>query len=381
MSERFIVGLDAGSSKICVMVVRERRGERDMIGYGLAPSEGIKKGVVVDIEAASGAVKRAVSEAASASGVHIKAVYAGTAGAHVKCLRSSGETGMRSDKVTEKDMQRAVEAASVVYVPLERETLHMFPAGYALDGLEGIARPLGMSGFRVGVDICVITASHAAVDNLKRCCETAGLRVIKTVFEPVAAAQALIVADSNRSCTAVVDVGGGKTGIVVYRNGLLQRASVLPVGGDNVTNDIAVGLGVSLREAAKLKKEHGLGRGGGERLAEIIHARAEEILELVKDEILSVCTPSLVVITGGTALLKGIDKVARTVLGRQVRVGAPEGAKFNSPIYSTCVGLALYGSGVESYFYAGALDGVMDRGRDFTGAYSKIKGWDSGRAN
>lgn len=392
MSRKFVVGLDIGTTKVCALVAKAGLGGQEIMGWGMARASGLDKGVVVDMDAASEAIGKAVSEAEISSGVEVKAAYVGVAGSHVKCLESYGATGIKGKEVTKKDVDRAIDSAAAMYVPLDREVLHVLPAHFVIDGQDGIVRPEGMSGVRLEARVRVITASQPAVDNLVRCCERAGVRVIDTVFEPVVSSQAVLRPDELSSGVVIVDIGGGTTDIAVYRDGTLRHASVLAVGGNHITNDIAIGLKLSRQEAEKVKEQYGRAAGGldspgdidvtgmngrkkisAQYLTDIVVSRCEEIFELIRHEIWECSVdstgsiPACVVLTGGTALLKGIERVAETSLGLPVRVGVPEngglpvGDMFHGPVYSTCVGLMLHGLETERGVYEDLLHEVADR--------------------
>ncbi len=393
MGAKYVLGLDIGTTKVCAVVARAEGESAEIIGAGITPSRGMKKGVVVDMEAASASVARAVSLAGKSSGVELKAAYIGVAGGHILCQESYGATGIKGKEVTRKDVDRVMESASTVFVPLEREVLHVLPTDYAVDGQGGVVRPLGMSGVRLEANVRVITASQAALENLLRCCEDAGITVIEMVFEPIASFKAVAREYETASGVAVVDIGGGTTDVAVYREGGLRHAAVLPVGGGHLTNDIAIGLKVSPEEAERVKKDYGYALrdrkrdlheemevtdlDGGKRtmpvryLGEMLLPRCEEIFELIGEEIrraLLYTSSSCVVLTGGAALLEGMDRVAEAKLGVPVRVGLPANASAGafrdlaeSPMYSTSVGLMLYGLQAERGMYDDILLGLREK--------------------
>jgi cell division protein FtsA len=393
MGAKYILGLDIGTTKVCAVVAKAEGESAEIIGAGITPSRGMKKGVVVDMEAATASVARAVSLAGKSSGVELKAAYVGVAGGHILCQESYGATGIKGKEVTRKDVDRVIEAASTVFVPLEREVLHVLPTDFTVDGQGGVARPLGMSGVRLEANVRVITASQAALENLVRCCEDAGITVIEIIFEPIASFKAVARTYEAASAVAVVDIGGGTTDVAVYREGGLRHASVLPVGGGHLTNDIAIGLKVSTDEAERVKKEYGYALWNGKRsgpeemevmdldgerkkmparyLGEILLPRCEEIFELIGEEIrraLLYTSSSCVVLTGGAALLEGLDRVAEAKLGVPVRVGLPANASApalreltESPMYSTSVGLMLYGLQAERGVYDDLVLGLREK--------------------
>jgi cell division protein FtsA len=387
MREKFILGLDIGTTKVSAVVGKVSGRSVELAGMGLSVSNGMKKGMVVDIEAASEAVGKAVREAERSSGVELKAAYMGVAGGHIECIRSFGASGIKGKEISRKDIQRVMESASAMYVPLDREVIHVMPSGFTIDGQGGIARPVGMSGFRLQADVNVITASQAAVENLQRCCERAGLSVIDAVFGPIASCHATVGPEVLEAGVVVVDMGGGTSDIAVYMEGMLRHASVLPVGGKHFTNDIAVGLKVSHAEAERIKKQYGCvvacddpseemdvtGFDQGRRktplryLAEIVTPRSEELFRLIAREIEEARLPeppSCVVLTGGVSLMKGADRMAEATLGLPVMIGVPQdrvevcvGEELRDPIFSAGVGLVMYGMKKEK----GTYDELLER--------------------
>ena len=399
MKRGFIVGLDVGTTKICAVVGEVVNGELEIRGVSTSASKGLRKGVVVDIESTVESIKNAVKTAESFTGVEINAVYVGIAGNHIKGFNSYGAVGIRGKEVTCKDIERVIDSAKAVYVPLDREVLHVIPAGYILDGQDGIRDPSGMMGVRLEAKVYIVTGAVASVQNLLKCCEKVGLEVVDIVFEPLASAEAILTDDEKDLGVAIVDIGGGTTDIILYKNGCLRHTSVLAIGGNHFTNDIAVGLRVSISEAERVKKSFGFAitsmvadseeidiiqAGQGRKilrryLSEIIQPRTEELLDLIKGELRSCSGYDIastgVVFTGGGSLLEGLDRMAEALLGLPVRLGFPkdlEGCKdiINNPMYATGVGLVLYGLETESsrVFYPDA----------FTGIFGKMKDWVKG---
>jgi cell division protein FtsA len=396
--EGIIVGLDVGTTKVCAVVGEVVEDELEIRGVGASTSTGLKKGVVINIEPTVESIKKAVKEAESFTGVQISSVYVGITGAHVKGFNSYGAVGIRSDEVTPLDVQRAIESAKAVYIPLDREVLHVLPTGYILDGQDGIRDPIGMAGVRLEAKVHIITAAVSSVQNLLKCCEKAGLEVIEVVFQPLASTEAILTDDEKELGVAVVDLGG-TTDIILYKDGWLRHLSVLTIGGNHFTNDVAIGLRVSMSEAERLKKSFGCAmasmvkedelidiiQAGQDRkiprkyLSEIIQPRAEELLDLIKGELLS-CSgydiaSSGIVLTGGGSLLAGLDRMAEAILGLPVRVGYPDcvngcRGNINNPMHATGVGLVLYGFNIEvkEIYYRNTL----------TGIFGKMRNWVSG---
>jgi cell division protein FtsA len=398
MKHPITVGLDVGTSKVCGVALKPGPAGASILGMGVAPSTGLRKGMIMNVDATVDSIRSAVREAESSAGIKIKTVSVGISGAHIQAHASSGATGVRGKEVAEADIDRALDSARAVYFPLEREVLHVIPEEYVLDGQDGIADPSGMAGVRLEARVRIITAGIAAVQNLLNCCERAGIEVADIVFGPLASAASSLRQDERDYGVILLDIGGGTTDFALFYEGSLRHASVFGVGGHHITQDLAVGLKVGLSEAEKIKKtqgtavvagsadceEIGITRSGGQTdklprryIPEIIQPRCEEILELVKDEIekcsgydKAVCG---VVLTGGTCLLPGFDRLSEAVLGLPVRIGVPlnmEGAKtqIESPVYCTGVGLATYDYEPDTTeaVYAEMMKGVFGRVKIWT---------------
>ncbi|MEJ2192266.1 MAG: cell division protein FtsA [Nitrospirota bacterium] len=392
MSGTFIVGLDIGSQKVCAVVAASHGNGVRVVGAGEAPARGLKAGMVVDMEAATLAVREALAEAERTSGVKIRAVYAAIAGSHVRCSESTGAAGVKRGEVTWRDMERAVQSAANLYVPLNRELLHALPVSYALDGQGDIVRPLGMRGVRLEARVMAITAAQAAVENMLGCCEGAGVEVIEAVFGPLAASHAVLREAEREAGVLLIDVGAGTTDVALFKGGTLRHAFSIPVAGSHLTGDLAIGLRISREEAERVKHEEGFalpagaGQSGatikvhgleGERrtiprnyMGEILLPRCEEIFELLRDglgdPLLYTC--SVAVLTGGSAVLPAMDRVLEAVLGITVRTGVPEGPPaqgLEGPAYATALGLMLYGNEVEAQPPGGVLTTAGERLRQW----------------
>jgi cell division protein FtsA len=373
--EEIIVGLDIGTTKICAIVAvrREDDGPVEVIGLGTHPSRGLRKGVVVDIESTVESVKQAIEEAELMAGVEIHTVYTGIAGGHIKGFNSRGVIAVRDDEVTRHDVQRVIDAAKAVAIPMDREILHVIPQEFILDGQEGIKDPLGMSGVRLEADVHIITSAATTMQNIVKCVNRAGLDVAGVILQPLASSEAVLRPEEKEQGVAMVDIGGGTTDLAMFLDNSLWHTAVLGIGGNHLTNDIAVGLRTPAVEAERIKLRHGcamtpLVRGdemvevpsvGGRQprvlprqlLAEIIEPRVEEIFSLVAQEIRRTGHEEQIVsgavLTGGAALTEGIIEVAERVLGMPVRRGAPLNVGgltdiVTTPVYSTGVGLILY---------------------------------------
>jgi len=394
--ENIIVGLDVGTTKICAIVGEVVKGDLEFRGISTSASRGLRKGVVVNVEAAVESIRNAVKAAESSAGAEINSVYVGISGGHIKGFNSYGAAGVRGKEVSYVDVERVIDSAKAVYVPLDREVLHVIPTGYTLDGQNGIRNPIGMIGTRLEAKVYILTGAITSVQNLLKCCEEAGIEVSDIVFEPLASAEAVLTDDERELGVAVVDIGGGTTDIILYREGWLRHSSVLAVGGNHFTNDVAVGLGISVSEAERVKKSLGnvaadmtddtneisIMQSGQERkiprsrLSGIIQPRAEELLDLIRAELVACSGYDIastgVVLTGGGALLEGLDRMAETLLGLPVRIGFPRHIKgcaniMNNPIYATGAGLVLYGSGSEP--------GRTFSSDAFTGVFGRMKDW------
>jgi len=382
MDEPIIVAIDIGTSKICTLVAREEGGrglasEPDgdglrlrILGVGIEPSQGIRKGVVVDMLAASQAVVRSVEKAERSCGLEIESALVSLAGSHVSSVNSRGVVGVAGRTIEPDDIARAVESARAVAIPHNREIIHIIQRGFNIDGQEGIRKPLGMHGFRLEVETHIITASSASVENLRQCVAAAGVDVSQFVLNPLASAEVVLTETEREMGVVVVDIGGGTTGMAIYIDGDVWHTNVLAVGGDHVTSDIAHGLRLPVSQAEEVKLQHGHAlrsevppeeyfsvRPFGEEqpiqinrqeLAHIIEARVEEIFGLVVQEIkrsgYDGLLPAGMVLTGGTSALPGIRALASRTLGVPVRLARPEGMigmtdKLDSPAYSAGVGL------------------------------------------
>ncbi|GAB4536427.1 MAG: cell division protein FtsA [Thermodesulfovibrionia bacterium] len=381
-----IVTLDVGSTKTCVLVAEvypiSSNGDNpsvdlynrfNIIGMGVAPSKGIKKGVVVNIEEASGSIRRAVEEAGSRSGVDIKAVYTSIKGRHIEYINSHGVVAIRGREVTDDDVQGAVDSAKAVAIPFDRRILHVITKGFSINGQNGIYDPRGMQGVRLEADVGLITADAMSVHNLMKACERAGFEVIDIVFEPLATSTTILSEEERGIGVGLIDTGGGTTDIALFHEGSICYTSIIPVGGINFTHDISMGLRTLPRDAEDIKKRCGLAmvslikddeeidvgysderpvkRIPKGHLIEIIQPRAEELLCLIRDELRKSGYYGMmaggIVLTGGGALLNGIDVMAENILELPVRMGSirhgldiPD--DLNNPAFTSSIGLLLY---------------------------------------
>ena len=373
--EEIIVGLDIGTTKVACLVGEITDEGIDIIGVGTHPCSGLKKGVVVNIDSTVAAIAKAVEEAEHMAGVEITQVYAGIAGSHIKAFHSEGVVAIRDREVRPGDIERVIEAAKAVSIPHDREILHVVPREFSIDQQDGIKEPLGMAGVRLEARVHIVTAASASAQNIIKCCTRCSLEVQDLVLEPYATAESVLHADEKELGVALLDIGGGTSDLVVFSEGALVHTIVLPIGGHQLTNDIAVGLRTPMTEAERLKHRHGCAMTslisedemievpsvGGRPprvmprtvLSDILQPRVDEIFSLVRDELercgLAETLASGMVVTGGSTILQGLPELAEEILGMPVRRGVPQGVGglsdvVKSPIYATAVGLVLYGA-------------------------------------
>jgi cell division protein FtsA len=377
--EEIIVGIDVGTTKVCTLVGRvEDAGALHILGVGIEPSNGIKKGVIIDLEAASRSILRSVERAEQSSGIEIASAVVSIAGAHVSSINSRGVVGISGEIVDEYDVLRALEAARSVAIPHNREVIHIVQRGFSIDGQDGIRSPIGMHGYKLEVETHIITAAAATVDNLRQCLAAAGVEVQQFVLNPLASAEAVLTENERQMGAAVCDIGGGTTDMAIYVDGKVWHTMVLAVGGNHVTSDIAHGLRLSVAQAEDIKLQQGYAiraevgaedyftiRPFGEdqdvqinrqELAHIIEARVEEIFELSLQEIkrsgYDGLLPAGMVLTGGGSALPAIRDLASDVLGIPVRIAQPQNIngmvdQLQSPAYATSVGLLLWTMNAE----------------------------------
>jgi cell division protein FtsA len=369
-----VVGLDIGTTKICCVVGEITENGVDIIGVGVHPSMGLRKGVVVNIESTVNSIRKAVEEAEMMAGCEIRSVYAGIAGGHIKGFNSHGVIAIKGREVCQEDIDRVVEAARAVAIPLDREVIHILPQEFIVDEQDGISNPLGMSGVRLEAQVHIVTGAVTSAHNIVKCCNRSGLEVCDIVLESLASAETVLTQEERDLGAALLDFGGGTTDLALFAGDNIKHTSVLALGGNNLTQDIAVGLRTPLAEAEKIKIRHGCSRTalikkdetieipglGGRRpkilsrqiLGEILEPRVEEIFSLVQREIIrsgyAEAITSGVVLTGGSSLLPGAVELAEDIFNFPTRVGYPSEIGgltdvVNSPAYATAVGLVLYG--------------------------------------
>ncbi len=403
--ENLIVGLDIGTTKICAIIGSVTENDLEIVGIGTSPSKGIRKGAVINIESTVAAIRKAIQEAELMAGCEIHSVFAGIAGAHITGMNSQGVIAIKNREVTEEDIHRVIDAAKAIAIPMDREVIHVLPQEYIIDDQDGIKEPLGMSGVRLEARVHVVTGAVASAQNIIKSCNRADVNVADIVLEPLASAESVLLPEEKELGVAIVDIGGGTTDLAIFVDGAIKHTTVLSLGGNHLTNDIAVGLRTPMAEAERIKQAYGccftdmVGKdetievpsvGGREPrvlsrqlLAEILEPRVEEIFNLINREIIKSgyedMIASGIVLTGGTSILPGMPELAEQVFSMPVRRGVPQGVGglidvVNSPVYATGVGLVVYGSqhqGMENFSRGeqGLFDKVMQRMKDWFGEF------------
>jgi cell division protein FtsA len=372
------VGLDVGTTKICCVIAEPLSdGGLHVIGLGTAPSRGLRKGVVVNIDSTVEAIKDAVTQAEEMAGVEVARVYVGVAGGHIRGVNSRGVVAIsgKHREVDETDVQRAVDAARAINLPQDREIIHVLPQTFVVDDQDCVREPVGMTGVRLEVEVHIVSGASASVQNVMRSVNRAGLAVQDLVLQPLASAEAVLFEDERELGVVIIDIGGGTTDVALVREGAVWYSAILPLGGDHITNDVAIGLRTPVADAEALKRRHGAALSaqvsdddildvpsvGGRKprqlsrqvLAGIIQPRLEEIFGLVAKGLARAgfqdAATAGFVVTGGTSILEALPELAERVLGQAVRRGAPAVVDglvdaATSPIYATGAGLALYGA-------------------------------------
>ncbi len=373
-----VVGLDIGTTKVCAIVAEMNGGGLvDIIGVGHSPSRGLRKGVVVNIEATVDSIRRAVEDAELMAGVEIRSAFVGIAGGHIKGINSRGVIAVsgKNREVTQRDIDRVIDAAKAVALPVDREVIHVLPQEFMIDDQGGIKEPLGMCGIRLEAEVHIVTGAVASAQNIIKCANKAGLEVQDIVLQQLASSEATLTPEEKELGCILVDVGGGTTDVAVFVEGSIYHTAVLAVGGDMLTNDIAIGLRTPHPEAESLKRKYGCALAsmtrpeekievpsvGGRRprvltrqtLCEIIQPRLEELFMLVDREVRRAGYTGRVnggvVVTGGSSIMEGVPELAEQIFDMPVRRGIPRGVGgltdvISSPMYATGVGLGLYGA-------------------------------------
>src|SRR4051812_25019095 len=370
-----VVGLDIGTTKVCAVVGEISEDGITILGVGTVPCRGLRKGIVSNIDWTVRSIKEAIESAQTMAGVEIRTVYAGVAGSHIRSQASDGVAAIAGGEVTRADVERVLEGARAIPVDSDRQILHVLPREYIVDAQDGIRDPIGMSGVRLGAKVNLVTAATSCVQNVIRCAERCNLVVADVVLEALASAEAVLSEDEKEIGAAVIDIGGGTTDIILYVDGGIAHTSVVPVGGNNITSDIAAGLRTPMAEADRLKRLSGCALGrmvsddeevevpgvGGHAprrtarrvLSDIIEPRVEEIFAVIRKRIedtgMLEQLSAGVILTGGAVLLEGMPEFAEEILGMPGRIGFPTGVKgitqlVHGPQYATGVGLVKYGA-------------------------------------
>ncbi|EDP46432.1 cell division protein FtsA [Rickettsiella grylli] len=372
--KHLIVGLDIGTSKVNALVGEVKPNGIEVIGMGIYPSLGLKRGVVVNIDATVDSIQQAVGEAESMAGCPVRSVYTGIAGNHIRSLNSHGIVAIQNQEVTPVDVERVIDAAKAVAIPADQKILHILPQEFIIDSQEGIREPIGMSGVRLEAKVHMVTGAVSAAQNIIKCIQRCGLEVSEIILEQLASSHSVLTEDEKELGVCLIDIGGGTTDIAIFTEGAIRFTSVIPIAGDQVTNDIAVALRTPTQSAEQIKKQHACAlpelahaeelveiSGVGDRpgrtltkraLAEVVGPRYEELFHLVKTEL---CRSGFeeflaagVVLTGGASNVKGSVELAEKIFKLPVRIGHPQHITGNDEIttngmYATSTGLLLYG--------------------------------------
>jgi cell division protein FtsA len=403
-NKNLVVGLDIGTSKV-VVIVSEVKADNslEVIGMGMQPSAGMKKGMVVNIEAAVGAIQGAVQEAELMADCKIHDVYTGIAGSHIRSLNSRGMVKIKDKEVTQADIDRVIETASSISLPSDQQILHILEQEFSIDGQEGIKKPLGMSGMRLDVEVHIVNGAVASVQNIMKCIHRCGLEVNELILQPLASSRSVLEEDEKELGVCIVDIGGGTTDIAVFTGGAIRHTAVIPIAGDQITNDIAMALRTPTQDADDIKIKHGCALrqlvtsgtievpGVGERgprtlsrqtLAEVIEPRVEELYSLVQQELrrsgFEDLLSSGIVITGGSSAMQGMVELGEEIFHLPVRLGIPKyvgglSDVVKTPRLSTGVGLLLYG--LENHQRNVETRSKVSSFGDIT---SKMKAWFTG---
>jgi len=403
--QNLTVGLDIGTSKIVAIVGKKTsEGLIDIIGIGSHASKGLKRGVVVNIETTVNSIQRAIEEAELMAGCQIHSVYAGIAGSHIRSMNSHGIVAVREREVIQADIDRVIDAAQAVAIPADQKVLHILPQEYVIDSQEGIKEPLGMSGVRLEAKVHLVTCAVNASQNIEKCVQKCGLEVDDIILEQLASSYAVLTDDEKELGVCVVDIGGGTTDIAIFTGGAIRHTAVIPIAGDQVTNDIAMALRTPTQNAEEIKIKYACALtqlagaeetikvpSVGERpprdlsrqaLAEVVEPRYEELFTLIQSELrrsgFEDVVAAGIVLTGGTSTMEGVVELAEEIFHMPVRLASPQGVSgladvVNNPIYSTGVGLLMYGLNQQESGGAPAV-----RAEESESLMEKIKTWFTG---
>jgi len=399
-NKNMVVGLDIGTTKICAIVGEKTDSGLEIVGIGTSSSRGLKKGMIIDLEATIESIHQAKKAAEKMAEYKIETVYTGISGSHIKSYNSHGVTLVKNREIRRIDIQRSIDSARSLIIPTDREIIHVLPQEFIVDNQAGIRDPLGMSGKLLEAKVHVVTGAVSSAQNIVKCANQTGLDVRDIVLQQLASSEAVLSPEEKELGVALVDIGGGTTDIAIFFNGSIAYTSVIPIGGNQFTSDIALVLKIPIKEAERIKKEYGtafvnsisrdekievLSADNKEKryllrktLCEVIQPRAEETLELilrelVKSELLQFIG-SGVVLTGGASLLPGIKEMAENIFRLPVRIGYPRGVKglkevVNNPMYATGIGLVLYGNNHSTNH------NFNSNGNSFNNFLQRMKSW------
>ncbi len=397
-----LVGLDIGTSKVAAIVGEfNSSDEMEVIGIGVAPSKGLKKGVVVNLESTVNSIQRAVEEAELMAGCQIKKVFAGIAGSHIRSLNSHGIVAIKDKEVMQSDIDRVIDSARAVAIPADQKILHILPQEFVIDQQEGIKEPVGMSGIRLEAKVHMVTGSVSAAQNIIKCIRRCGLEVEDIVLEQLASCTSVLSEDEKDLGVCLIDIGGGTTDIAVFSDGAIKHTAVIPIAGDQVTNDIAVALRTPTKNAEDIKIKHACAltqladpqemidvpsigdrdprKISAQNLAEIIEPRYEELMLLVQAELRRSGYEDLIaaglVLTGGSSKVKGLTELAEEIFHMPVRIGFPQQMSgltdvVKNPVFSTGVGLLIYGRE-----HQGKTESLRDESQSI---WARMKNWFQG---
>ncbi|MCF6193195.1 MAG: cell division protein FtsA [Kangiellaceae bacterium] len=405
LEKKLIVGLDIGTSKVVAIVGEiSNAGTTDIIGIGSHRSNGLKKGVVVNIESTVQSIQRAVEEAELMAGCQIHSVFAGIAGSHIRSLNSHGIVAIRDSEVNSSDVERVIDAAKAVAIPADQRILHILPQEFIIDNQEGIREPIGMSGVRLEAKVHMVTGAVSAAQNIVKCIKRCGLDVDDIILEQLASSYSVLTDDEKELGVCIVDIGGGTTDIAVFTEGAIRHTAFIPIAGDQVTNDIAVALRTPTQHAEDIKIKYACALrqltsledtievpGVGDRksktmsrqtLAEVVEPRYEELFTLIQAELrrsgFEEVIPAGIVLTGGSSKMEGLIELAEEVFHMPVRLGLPQGISglvdvVKNPIHATGVGLLLYGQ--QQNIHSNSFE---EKPLSLGGLFSRMKSWFSG---
>ena len=406
-TKNLIVGLDVGTSKIVALVGEiNTEGHIEVIGIGAYPSHGLKRGVVVNIEATVQSIQRAVEAASLMANCEIHSAYTGIAGSHVRSLNSHGMVAIRDKEVMIADIDRVIDAAKAIAIPADQKILHILPQEYTIDSQEGIREPVGMSGVRLEAKVHIVTGAVSAAQNLIKCVERCGLEMADVILEQLASSYAVLGEDEKELGVCMIDIGGGTTDIAVFTGGAIRHTAVIPIAGDQITNDIAIALRTPTKHAEEIKIKYGCAlplsadqedtfsvsdiakkpprEFSKKLLSEVIHARYEELFMLVLTELrrhgLEHMIASGIVMTGGASQITGAAELAESVFQMPVRIGTPQPMKglsdeWRNPAYATSVGLLLYGYHQR---YEGGSPIMIAHGNSMRATWGRVRTWFQG---